>query len=142
MSGPAVEIDLPAGWRHRTDAAPLALAARPGEWRPGFAPNITVAVTPAVAGESPEAYLARQLDGAAATLTDPLLVDATVDRAARSVTFLLAHATTGLDLTVVQHHHLGLDGWVLAAAGTAADDDWPTVAVDLLAAVRSVRPTR
>lgn len=138
MSGPPITADLPEGWVHRTDVAPFALVAQPVDWDGPFTPNLTVTVTPRTEGESPEAYLAAQLDGTARALADALLVDAHADRAAGTVSFVVAHATTGVDVTAAQHHRLG-ERWVVSACATALDADWPLLAGDLLALVASVR---
>lgn len=138
MNGPALQLDLPEGWVHRDDVAPFALVARPARWDGPFTPNLTVTVTPRTEGESPEAYLAAQLDGTARALADPLLVDAHADRAAGTVSFVVAHATAGVDVTAAQHHRLG-DRWVVAACATALDTDWPLLAADLVALAASVR---
>jgi len=140
VTPPAVAVDLPEGWRHRTDAAPFALVAQAHPWTGDFAPNLTLVVTPFDPTQSLDRYLAGQVEMAAATLADAVLLDADLDRAQPSVTFLIAHATTGVDLTMVQHHRMIPEGWVIAAAATAADQDWPLVAGDLLALVRSARP--
>ncbi|HEY9558118.1 MAG TPA: hypothetical protein VIR58_15385 [Acidimicrobiales bacterium] len=139
MTLPELAVDLPEGWSHRRDVAPFALVARADPWPTRLAPNLLVAVTPADPGQSPEAYLAAQIQGVATTLVEPVLLDASADRRARTVTFLVAHATGGADLTVLQHHSHTDDGYVIAAAGTAADGDWPEVAATLYALVRSVR---
>ncbi|MGH9118432.1 MAG: hypothetical protein ACRD0A_11340 [Acidimicrobiales bacterium] len=142
MTAPAVAVDLPVAWRHRTDAAPFALVARAHPWSGAFAPNLTLALTPFDPTRSLDRYLAGQVEMAAATLADAVLLDAGIDRVERSVMFLIAHATTGVDLTMLQHHRVTDDRWVIAAAATAADDDWPLVAADLIAMVRSTRPAR
>lgn len=136
---PDIEVDLPEGWTHRRDLPPFALVAKADPWPAPIAPNLLVAVTPATPGLAPELYLAQQLDGVATSLNEPVLIDAAVDRGARSVSFLVAHATGGVDLTMVQHHLVTGDGFVVAASATATDHDWPGVAAELLALVRSVR---
>lgn len=136
---PAISIDLPEGWIHRDDVDPFALIARPEATIGGFVPNLTVAVTPLDYGVSPEAYLARQLQATSTALADVVLLDAAADRAARQVTFLLAHATTGVDLTVAQHHRFVGD-WVLGVAATVADVDWADLGPDVITAIHSVRP--
>lgn len=138
MSGPRLQVDLPEGWVHLTDAAPFALVARPARWDGPFTPNLTVTVTPRVPGVSPDAHLASELDGVARTLTDPLLVDARADRAERTASFVVAHATAGVDVTAALHHRLG-EAWVVSACATAADADWARLAPDLLALVASVQ---
>jgi hypothetical protein len=139
VNPPPISVDLPESWRRRTNLAPFAMVAYAHPWPAGFVPNLTLALAPAPPGLALESYLRGQVDAAVRSLTDAVLVDVGVDQASPSATFVIAHATTGVDLTMVQRHVLTDDGWAIAATVTAANADWAVLAGNLLALVRSVR---
>lgn len=139
MNPPTVLVDLPAGWSHRADIAPFALIARAEPWDGAFVPNLTLVLTPAPTDATIETYLAGQLAGVAESLADAELIDVALERSDSVIEFLVAHSTTGVDLTMLQRHRITPDGWVVALCVTAADQDWPRVERDLRALVRSAR---
>ena len=161
MVAAAAEIDVPGGWECRRPPDPHALLAHPPDQRGPVRPTLVVDLTAvpgarsasdpcdgtAVPGarsasDSFDAYAATQLAGLLATYGGHLIHADLTRRPAPTLDVALAVEQLGVDLTVVQRHVLPGDGHAVVATGTCADADWPAIAPDLLAAVRSLRPAR
>ncbi len=138
-----VAVDVPAGWvRTDPETAPSAtLVARPSTWAGAFSPVLSVTESvPAVTARLAD-YADRLTAATLLSLGGHLIHVGTGHRPHDHVDLTLATEAWGVDVTVTQRYlRVGERGPAALATAVASDHDWPGVAAQLIAAVRSLRP--
>lgn len=111
-----VRVGVPEGWV--VEMGP-PVVVQPAAWD-GEPPAVVVS---AAADDLRGERLAEAVAYLAATrLTDPVVIDVAIAPAG-DVEIVVAHRSRGVDVTTVERHHSGPDGWRWVVGFTAADAD-------------------